>query len=132
MEEVQTETSQPLLDLDVDLEQLAGEDEIAHPDEHDPRTDLNRSVVALEQRERARRGMKATAAKRNGNANPAEYTPSSSAPFVVPAVVAANPRIAPSVGPMHGVQASANAAPATAGPRDRLARSTGRTPLPVQ
>ena len=43
-------------------------------------------------------------------------TASSPAPSAVPLVVAASPRMAPSVGPTHGVHATANAAPATTGP----------------
>jgi len=48
LKEVQTEISKQLLRLDVELEQLAG-------DQHQPRADLDRRVMALEKPERARR-----------------------------------------------------------------------------
>ena len=59
---------------------------------------------------------KARAVRRNGIASPAEYTASRNAPRPGDPEFAAEVRIAPSVGPTHGVQATAKAAPATIGP----------------
>src|ERR1700727_1449835 len=69
---------------------------------------------------------KASPVTRNGTPSPAQYTASSTAPreaeFDVPAAVT----IAPRVGPVHGVQASAKAAPVRAGPL-RPARAISRS-----
>ena len=51
------------------------------------------------------------AAMRNGTASPAEYIASSAAPSVTVSRVPATDKIAPSIGPIHGVHPKANAIP---------------------
>ena len=54
----------------------------------------------------------ATAASTNGNASPIEYAPSSITPRDTSASDAAYVRMAPRIGPMHGVHPAPNATPA--------------------
>src|SRR5947207_14662394 len=53
LEEVQTQAVERVLGLDVELEELVGEDEHAHDHQHYARSQLNRRIVSLEPAERA-------------------------------------------------------------------------------
>src|SRR5437868_3227427 len=55
LEEVQAELAEKVLRLDVQTEQLVCDHEVAHRDQHRARGQLDRDVVALEEREAARR-----------------------------------------------------------------------------
>src|SRR5437660_3254360 len=57
LEEVQSQAVEEALGLDVELEQLAGEDQDSHADQDQSGADLDRRVMALEEAERARRSV---------------------------------------------------------------------------